>query len=518
MGSSSLLLLLAAPMAGTLLLPLLPATVPSVRVRGIAALFGALQLLVGLLCWQHPPADLQLSWLPKLGLRLDLGLDGLSLPLVLLTALITSLSILSAAADQSRPRLFFSLMLATNLGVVAGLLARNALLFLLAFELVLIPITLLLAIWGGEKRAGAAVRFLLYSAVSGLTLLAAVLAFAWFNPAGPLFAFEDLRQAQFSPTAQRWILALLLLSFGLKLPVFPLHGWQPFTYGQAPTPVVMLLAGSVSKLGAYGLLRFGVGFLPDTWAAWSPWIAAAGAISAVYGALNAIAQSDIRRLMAYSSLGHMGLLVLGLSAATPLSLQGAVAQMLAHGMIVALLFACVGLIERKTGTTAIPELSGLMNPLRGLPFTMGMLLLAMMAAAGIPGLAGFPAELLVFEGSWTTFPRATLVSLIASGFTAVYAVRLFNRVGFGRLDNERADWSSTCWSERAPAMALTVLVIGAGLWPTALTGWSETESTGLALRTQPFLSRSATQPLTLATSGSPLVAVTLPSASELRTS
>lgn len=160
-------------------------------------------------------------------------------------------------------------------------------------------------------------RFLLYSAVSGLALLAAVLAFAWFNPAGPLFAFEDLRQAQFSPTAQRWILALLLLSFGLKLPVFPLHGWQPFTYGQAPTPVVMLLAGSVSKLGAYGLLRFGVGFLPDIWAAWSPWIAAAGAISAVYGALNAIAQSDIRRLMAFSSLGHMGLLVLGLSAATP---------------------------------------------------------------------------------------------------------------------------------------------------------------------------------------------------------
>lgn len=165
-------------------------------------------------------------------------------------------------------------------------------------------------------------RFLLYSAVSGLALLAAVLAFAWFNPAGPLFAFEDLRQAQFSPTAQRWILALLLLSFGLKLPVFPLHGWQPFTYGQAPTPVVMLLAGSVSKLGAYGLLRFGVGFLPDTWAAWSPWIAAAGAISAVYGALNAIAQSDIRRLMAYSSLGHMGLLVLGLSAATPSACRG----------------------------------------------------------------------------------------------------------------------------------------------------------------------------------------------------
>jgi len=515
MPSFVLVLLLVFPLFGMGLLQIVPAD--RLRwVQRLAASSAAGPLVLALGCWRLPPADLHLSWLPKLGLRLDLGLDGLSLPLVVLTALITVFAILSAPADQSRPRLFFALMLATNLGVVGGLLARNALLFLLAFELVLIPITLLVAIWGGEKRAGAAVRFLLYSAVSGLALLAAVLAFAWFNPAGPAFGFDELHNAQFPPAARRWILALLLLAFGLKLPVVPLHGWQPFTYSQAPTPVVMLLAGAVSKLGAYGLLRFGVGFLPDIWAAWSPWIAAAGAISAVYGALNAIAQSDIRRLMAFSSLGHMGLLVLGLSAATPLSLQGAVAQMLAHGMIVALLFACVGLIERKTGTTAIPELSGLMNPLRGLPFTMAMLLLALMAAAGIPGLAGFPAELLVFEGSWSTFPRATLVSLIASGFTAVYAIRLFNRVGFGRLDNDRADWSSTSWGERAPAMALTLLVIAAGLWPTALTGWSEAESTDLALRSQPFLSLTGAQ--TPASAGSSLVAVTLPSASELRTS
>lgn len=515
MGPTPLLLLLALPLAGTLLLPLMPAGLASCRLRTIAAVPPALQLLVALVCWRQHPADLQLPWLPTIGLGLDLGLDGLSLPLVLLSALLTTLAILAAPADQGRPRLFFALMLATNLGVVGAFLAGNALLFLLAFELVLIPLTLLVAIWGGERRAGAAVRFLLYSAVSGVCLLAAVLAFAWFNPAGPGFAYADLRAAQIPPAAQRWILALLLLAFGLKLPVVPLHGWQPFTYGQAPTPVVMLLAGSVSKLGAYGLLRFGVGFLPDVWAAWSPWLAAAGAITAVYGALNALAQSDIRRLMAFSSLGHMGLLVLALAAATPLSLQGAVAQMLAHGLISALLFACVGLIERKTGTTAIPELSGLMNPLRGLPFTMGMLLLALMAAAGIPGLAGFPAELLVFEGSWTSFPRATLVSLVASGVTAVYAIRLFNRVGFGRLDNERADWAHTRWNERLPALTLTLLVIGAGLWPTALTGWSEAQSRGLALRSQPFLDDPATvQIASSQIAAGPITATTTLSASE----
>ncbi|MFM8525359.1 MAG: NADH-quinone oxidoreductase subunit M [Cyanobacteriota bacterium] len=487
--SALLLLLLLLPLASALLLPLLPEA-PSKRVRSLAALSAAGQLLIGLLCWRQGPADLHLPWVPKLGLELDLGLDGLSQPLVLLTAVLTLMAVLSASDEQSRPRLFFSLMLATNVGVTGAFLARNALLFVLAFELVLIPTTLLVAIWGGERRAGAAIRFLLFGAVSGLSLLAAVLAFGWLNANGLGFGFEDLASADLNPTAQAWILALLLLGFGLKLPIVPLHGWQPLTYSQAPTPVVMLLGGAVSKLGAYGLLRFGVGFLPDTWAAWSPWIAAAGAVSAVYGALNAIAQNDMRRLMAFSSLGHMGLLVLALAAATPLSLQGAVAQILAHGLIVALLFACVGLIERKTGTTLIPELSGLLNPLRGLPFTLGMLLLGLMAAAGIPGLAGFPAELLVFEGSWTIFPRATLISLIASGFTAVYAVRLFNRVGFGRLDNERADWQSTRWSERAPAMVLTLLVTGAGIWPSALTGWSEGNTTALALRPQPFLASS----------------------------
>ncbi|MBM5822471.1 MAG: NADH-quinone oxidoreductase subunit M [Cyanobacteria bacterium K_Offshore_surface_m2_011] len=513
----TLLFLLIPPLLGVLLVQLVSAERPTL-VRALAVVGPAVQLLLALLCWRLPTPALHLSWLPKLGLSFDLALDGLSLPLLLLTALITALAILASPADQSRPRLFHSLLLATNLGVAGAFLARNGLLFLFCFELVLIPTTLLVAIWGGANRASAAIRFIMYGAVSGLTLLAAVLSLGWYGTGGFNLSYASLAASALPPSAQGAILLLLLLAFGLKLPVFPLHGWQPLTYAEAPIPVVMMLGGVVSKLGAYGLLRFGVGFLPDAWTAWSPWIAAAGAISAVYGALNAIAQSDIRRLMAYSSLGHMGLLVLGLSAATPLSLQGAVAQMLAHGMIVALLFACVGLIERKTGTTAIPELSGLMNPLRGLPFTMGMLLLAMMAAAGIPGLAGFPAELLVFEGSWTTFPRATLVSLIASGFTAVYAIRLFNRVGFGRLDNDRADWTSTCWSERAPAMALTLLVIGAGLWPTALTGWSETESTDLAVRSQPFLSSAVPPPETLAASGSTLVAATLPATSELRTS
>ena len=475
-----LLLLLLIPLLAGLLLPLLPAGSPWVRRGALTA--ALLQLLDGLWLWQHPPAAISASWLPQLGLRLELGLDGLTVPLVLLAALITAMAVMASPVDQSRPRLFFALMLATNVGLVGAFLARNALLFLLAYELILIPTTLLVAAWGGERRAGAAIRFLTYGAVSGVALLAAVLALGWLQPGGLNFSYTALADHNLTAVQQRWILALVLLAFGLKLPVVPLHGWQPITYSQAPTPVAMLMSGVVSKLGAYGLLRFGLEFLPDAWAAWSPWLAAVGAISAIYGALNAVVQLDMRRLVAYSSLGHMGMLLLALAAATPLSLQGVIAQMLAHGLIIALLFCLVGLIELRTGTSAIPELSGLLNPQRGLPFTLGLMLLALLAAAGVPGLAGFVAELLVFEGSWTVFPRATLICLVASGFTAVYAVRLFNRVGFGRLDNNRADWQSTRLAERLPAVVLTTLVVLAGIWPAGLTAWSEASTAAIALR------------------------------------
>jgi NAD(P)H-quinone oxidoreductase subunit 4 len=490
-----LLLLLLIPLLAGLLLPLLPAGSPWVRRAALAA--ALLQLLDGLWLWQYPPAALSARWLPQLGLRLELGLDGLTLPLVLLAALLTAMAVMASPGDQSRPRLFFALMLATNVGLIGAFLARNALLFLLAYELILIPTTLLVAIWGGDRRAGAAIRFLIYGAVSGMALLAAVLALGWLQPGGLNFSYTALADHNLTAEQQRWILALVLLAFGLKLPVVPLHGWQPITYSQAPTPVAMLMSGVVSKLGAYGLLRFGLEFLPDAWAAWSPWLAAVGAISAIYGALNAIVQLDMRRLVAYSSLGHMGMLLLALAAATPLSLQGVIAQMLAHGLIIALLFCLVGLIELRTGTSAIPELSGLLNPQRGLPFTLGLMLLALLAAAGVPGLAGFVAELLVFEGSWVVFPWPTLVCLLASGLTAVYAIRLFNRVGFGRLDNERADWVSTSWGERTPALVLTALVLVAGLWPSMLTGFSETATAPLALRSSDAVTVIAMAPATV---------------------
>jgi NAD(P)H-quinone oxidoreductase subunit 4 len=424
-----LLTLLLLPLAAVLLLCLAP--LPGPWPRRVAVFAPAVQLLMLLWLAGHPVPEFRQAWLPQLGLELHLGLDGLSLPLAGLTSLLSFMAVFATPISQPRRRFFYAMVLATNVGLIGAFLACNGLLFVLAYEITLIPTTLLVAVWGGERRATAAIRYLMYGAVSGMALLAGVLALALLNRNGFSFAYTDMAEAVLPEGASRWILALLLLAFGLKMPIFPLHGWQPLTYSQASTPVAMQLAGVASKLGAYGLLRFGIGMLGDTWAEWSPVIAVVGMVSALYGALNAIAQTDMRRLVAFSALGHMGLLVL-----------------------------------------------------------------ALMAAAGVPGQAGFLAEMVVFQGSWPVFPLPTLGCILASGLTAVYAVRLFNRVGFGRLDNQTADYVSTTWVERLPALALSFLVILAGLWPQILLGWSEDTTSSLALSRPPINTLAMATPRT----------------------
>jgi NAD(P)H-quinone oxidoreductase subunit 4 len=230
--SALLLLLPGLPLAASLALPLLPAARSRAAVPG-GVIAAVLQVLATLLAWRLAPTDLNLPWLPSLGLQLQLGLDGLSLPLCLLTALISALAILATPNDQPRVRLFVPLLLACDGGVTTAFLARNALLFVLAFELVLIPTTLLVAIWGGPQRAGAAVRYLIYGALSGLTLLAAMLALGWAG-GNAAFDFDSLSSLQLSPGSQRWILALLLIAFGLKLPIVPLPAGSPSPTARPP--------------------------------------------------------------------------------------------------------------------------------------------------------------------------------------------------------------------------------------------------------------------------------------------
>ena len=424
-----------------------------------------------------------IPWIEPLGLDYSIGVDGLSIPLVALTGLLTWIAIYSSPESVARPRLYYALILLVNAGMAGGFLAQNLLLFFLFYELELIPFYLLIAIWGGSKRGYASTKFLLYTAVSGILILAAFLGMTWLG-GSTTFDYSSIITTGLPLTTQLILLTMLLVGFGIKIPLVPLHTWLPDAYVEASPPVAILLGGVLAKLGTYGLLRFGLGLFPETWALVAPGLATIGAIGAVYGALTAIAQKDIKRMVAYSSIGHMGYVMLGAAAATQVSLIGAVAQMVAHGLILAILFHLVGVIEIKVGTRDLDVLNGLMSPIRGLPLTSALLVLGGMASAGIPGLAGFVAEILVLQGSYSTFPLQTLVCVICTGLTAVYFVILLNRTCFGKLDNSTAYYPKVTLSEQIPALVLAATIFLLGVQPNWLVRWSETTTNAMVAAVQ----------------------------------
>ncbi len=412
------------------------------------------------------------SWLSILGLNYNLGVDGLSLPLIVLNALLTLVAIYSIGENNHRPKLYYSLILLINSGITGALVANNLLLFFLFYEIELIPFYLMIAIWGGEKKGYASTKFLIYTAISGLLVLIAFLGMTWLSQS-PNFDLENLTLGNLEFKTKIILLSVLLVGFGIKIPLVPLHTWLPDAYVEANPAVTVLLGGVFAKLGTYGLVRFGLQLFPDVWSYVAPVLAIIGTVSVMYGSLAAIAQRDLKRMVAYSSIGHMGYILVATAAGTQLSVLGAVAQMISHSLILALLFHLVGIIERKVGTRDLDVLNGLMNPVRGLPLTSSLLILAGMASAGIPGLIGFISEFMVFQGSFSRFPIPTLFCIIASGLTAVYFVILLNRTCFGRLDNKLAYYPKVFVTEKIPAIALTVIILFFGLQPAWLTRWIE---------------------------------------------
>jgi NAD(P)H-quinone oxidoreductase subunit 4 len=490
-------LLIAVPLLGALLMLIWPGSPTPNRLRGGAIATLALQLLVSvlvLLLFDPDQAGLQLqerqAWLPGIGLNYWLGVDGLSLPLVLINGALTLVSVVCTRELSRRPRLYFCLLLVISAAVNGAFLADNLLLFFLFYELELIPLWLLISIWGGSNRAYAATKFLIFTAVSGMLILGAFLGLALFTGTVD-FSLTPVTSERLAMGCQLLLLAALLVGFGIKMPLVPFHTWLPDAHTQASTPVSVLLAGVLLKLGTYGLLRFGLGLFPEAWARLAPALAIWAAVSVLFGSLAAIAQRDMKRMVAYSSVGHMGTILLAGAAASPVALLGAEFQMVSHGLISALLFLLVGIVYRKTGTRDLDVLHGLLNPQRGLPLTGSLMVLAVMASAGLPGMAGFISEFLVFQGSIQAFPLATLLSIVGSGLTAVYFLLLVNRAFFGRLaitphnDPPRdgrldVQLPSVAPRETLPALALAVAVVALGLLPAPLGRISEATTTAMA--------------------------------------
>lgn len=447
-----------------------------------------------------------LPWIEDLGLTYQLGVDGLSLPLVIINTLLTWIALFATQEDIRRPRFYYSLVLVLNGAVTGAFVAQDLLLFFLFYELEIIPLYFLIAIWGGARRGYAATKFLIYTAISGILILASFLGLVWLVDA-PTFTYEPLRtiegavsgisEGRFSasslPLATQLILMVgILVGFGIKIPLVPFHTWLPDAHVEASTPISVLLAGVLLKLGTYGLMRFGLGLFPEAWAVLAPWLASWAVFSVLYGALNAIAQTDMKKMVAYSSIGHMGYVLLATAAATPLSLLATVFQMVSHGLISALLFILVGVVYRTTGTRDLRVLRGLLNPERGLPLIGSFTILAVMASAGLPGMVGFIAEFLVFRGSYPVFPTQTLLCMVGTGLTAVYFLLLVNKAFFGRLPDEFSNLPPVSWADRIPAMILAAIIVFLGLQPNSMVRWSDAATASLIIVPQAAANASAT--------------------------
>jgi NAD(P)H-quinone oxidoreductase subunit 4 len=478
-GMSMLSPLIWIPTLGLIVLVLLPQSVAGVRVRQIAMGFMT-ATFVWSLCvlsrFDIHNSGMQLvesiDWLKELGLTYSLGVDGLSILLVVLNGLLMMVAVQCSDVNLPRPRLYYALLMLINTGVAGAFVSQNMLLFFLFYELELIPLYLLIGIWGGVRRGYAATKFLIYTAVSGILILAAFLGLVLLSGSGS-FDYNPAMAQGLSLKAQFLLLAGLVIGFGIKIPLFPFHTWLPDAHVEASTPISVLLAGVLLKLGTYGLIRFAMGLFPDAWAVAAPFLATWAVVSVLFGTFSAIAQTDMKKMVAYSSIGHMGFVLLAAAASTSLSLIGTIFQMVSHGLISGLLFVLVGVVYKKTKTRDINVLRGLFSPERGLPMIGSLMVLGVMASAGLPGMVGFISEFLIFRGSFSPFPVQTLLCMVGTGLTAVYFLLLVNKTFFGRLPQEFDNLPEVQWSERAPGIILAVLIVVFGLQPAWLSRWVE---------------------------------------------
>ncbi|MEH2367250.1 NADH-quinone oxidoreductase subunit M [Nostoc sp.] len=477
--------LILVPLIGAALIGFSPSSISGKFARGVALVFAIIAFLwtIVLVSQFHPGEITQqfaesVPWVDALGLNYNLGIDGLSLPLLVLNGLLTAIAIYSSDESLQRPKFYYSLILLLSAGVTGAFLAQDLLLFFLFYELELIPLYLLIAIWGGAKRGYAATKFLIYTAVSGILLLASFLGMVWLSGSSN-FALATLNATTLPLGTQLLLLAGILIGFGIKIPLVPFHTWLPDAHVEASTPISVLLAGVLLKLGTYGLLRFGMNLLPEAWAYVAPWLATWAVVSVLYGSSCAIAQSDMKKMVAYSSIGHMGYVLLAAAAATPLSVLGAVMQMISHGLISAMLFLLVGVVYQKAGSRDLEIIQGLLNPERGMPVIGSLMIVGVMASAGIPGMLGFISEFVVYRGSFPVFPVQTLLCMLGTGLTAVYFLILVNRAFFGRLSASVTNLPRVYWSDRIPAAILAVLIVIFGIQPSWLVRWTEPTITAM---------------------------------------
>ncbi|MGH2413101.1 MAG: photosynthetic/respiratory NAD(P)H-quinone oxidoreductase subunit D1 [Microcystaceae cyanobacterium] len=470
------------PIAASLLIPFIPDK-DGKTVRWYALIIGLLDfalIVTGFYTgYDFSNPDLQLfesySWLPQIGLNWSVGADGLSMPLIILTGFITTLAMLAAWPVTLKPRLFYFLILAMYGGQIAVFAVQDMLLFFLVWELELVPIYILLSIWGGKKRQYAATKFILYTAGGSLFILLAGLTMA-FSGNTVTFDMQTLAAKDFSLNLQLWLYAAFLIAYAVKLPIFPLHTWLPDAHGEATAPVHMLLAGVLLKMGGYALIRMNAQMLPDAHAYFAPVLVILGVVNIIYAALTSFAQRNLKRKIAYSSISHMGFVAIGIASFTDLGLNGAMLQMVSHGLIGASLFFLVGATYDRTHTLMLDEMGGVGKKM-GKMFAMWTT--CSLASLALPGMSGFVAELMVFVGFATsdaynpTF-KIIVVFLMAIGviLTPIYLLSMLREIFYGEENKELVSHQKLIDAEPREIFIIACLlipIIGIGLYPKMLT-------------------------------------------------
>ena len=461
------------PVAAAIVLAFFPKAADT-AIKGWALFWSAATFVVslGLLRgWQDGQAGFQfvesVPWIPHWGINYGLGVDGITLWLVLLTTFLTPLIFLSQwNSVHKHPKEYFLSFLVMEMAMIGAFLATDLLLFYVFFELMLLPMYLVIGVWGGANRIYAAIKFFLFTIAGSLLMLLAIiyLVFQNYHQTGlPSFTITDLYGTVLTPTAQMWLFFAFSLAFAIKVPLFPLHTWLPDAHVEAPTGGSIILAGVMLKMGTYGFLRFVLPIFPEASYRWAGLLIALSVIGIIYGALVAWVQPDMKKLVAYSSVSHLGFCVLGIFAMNQTAIEGSILQMVNHGLSTGALFLLVGVIYERRHTRLLADYGGIGKTM---PVFTVFFIIAVLSSVGLPGLNGFIGEFLILAGSFQTHPVAAVFAASGVILAAIYLLWLVQKVFFGPITNEEnRNIPDIAWNEIAAMVPLVIFMVWIGVHP-----------------------------------------------------